>query len=291
MEKLKGKHLRFMLSPQNKTTINFSLCIICQNKTKNEKLYKLTDIRRVVSVLQVRCKCNLAYRALKKQSYEPDFHEKEHKWHKACCKKFLRCKHHNKTADQASATEESIQIPPALPGRTQSQAGDVEFDYKTCCLFCSMKGSTKNKKLNVYQIRTLDRQNKVRRQAEELWQQNPEFLARCKDKDLIALEAKYHQRCMLKFLSSKPDSDGAFRIRAAICSEMLEDICPKLLSGRIYATTDLTVLFGDYLKRSGLEWEDRDMLLLKRKLKDRFGRDLRVNRKSGRHNFFYLKTH
>lgn len=264
-----------------KKKIYYAKCLICQTDGKGQ-LHTVSDIKRVRELLLTRCKCNAKYHALRKDCQQPNFLQKRLVWHRTCRQKFLSC-------DLHGGLQEANM--PATPARlTRTLATEVSFSYADCCIICGKKGSTKRKSENLLAIKTIERQQKLSQHAERLLREMPAVFARSKDKNLIQLSAKYHQKCMLSFFKKKTEEETNFSAREAVAKSVVDEIETRLKEGRIYSLSELRQKLSSGLASSGLEIKAHDVRILKKQLSVKYGKALEVSSsKKADQCFYYLK--
>ena len=128
-----------MHSPKN-AVFKPESCLLCQ-EMRSAPLHKVTDIQHVISFLASNCSCTFGYRALRKSFTKPNFSKTDLFWHRVCRQKFYSCKSHQESSNQTQSQCLSTKRWQTLCRDSNSHEGN--FEYKSCCLFCGLKGSTK----------------------------------------------------------------------------------------------------------------------------------------------------
>lgn len=123
---------------------------------------------------------------------ESTFKEHKTKWHKSCYLKFTTNKLERAKERKRKSTEE-VTTSKRIFKRSSTGEADVSVESKSpVCFFCS-KPETRSEKLP--EVSTFQVDFRVRKCAHELRDEN--LLTKlCAGTDIIALEAKYHARCL-----------------------------------------------------------------------------------------------
>ena len=105
----------------------------------------------------------------------------------------------------------------------------------------------------------------------------PAVFARSKDKNLIQLSAKYHQKCMLSFFKKKTEEETNFSAREAVAKSVVDEIETRLKEGRIYSLSELRQKLSSGLASSGLAVKAHNVRMLRKQLSVKYGRALELS--------------
>ena len=156
-------------------------------------------------------------------------------------------------------------------------------------MFCSKTGSSKKNSLKLSNVETFSRSEAIVLKANLLWLTLPVVFSRVSGTDLIAAEAKYHKKCIDKFMATKPKCDVVHDVNKTIFALFLEGVESRLKEGRIYYISDFKEKLRKVLIDNGLVWQKHRLLWLKRSLDRHFGSQLIKFVDPRKGTFYHLK--
>jgi hypothetical protein len=156
-------------------------------------------------------------------------------------------------------------------------------------LFCSKTGSGKKASLKLINVETFSRNEAIVLKANLLRSTLPEVFSRVSGIDLMAAEAKYHKKCIDKFMATKPKCDDVPDLNKILFNQFLEGIESRFREGRIYHISDLNEKLRKVLIENGLVWQKHRLLWLKRNLDRHFGNQLIKFVDPQKGTFYHLK--
>ena len=115
------------------------------------------------------------------------FYQNKAKWHKSCHLKFFASKLLRVRA-QREREKECASINDQRWSKRHSMTNTVNEE---CCIFCSLPSG------KLHQCATMELDSDLRKMAEDL--QDTALIAKLSGRDLIAIEAKYHNKCRIAY--------------------------------------------------------------------------------------------
>ena len=255
-------------SPVPSQVTDWSKCILCQLESK-EALICPTDVgyRTIAETVLQFHKLNLMPIQIditqldQGNGIASTFKEQNAKWHKSCYLKFSKSKLDRAKERKRKCTEEATTSKRIFTRSTCSNSGDADTstpveDKGRMCFFCS-KGET-TEKLREVCIFQLD--YRVRKCAHDL--QDEQLLAKLSSGDLIALEAKYHARCLASLynkargiITHEPDASNDQTCKGIALAELISYIEEQRQDEgiKVFRLADLTALYSDRLEQLGVD--------------------------------------
>ena len=78
---------------------------------------------------------------------------------------------------------------------------------------------------------------------------------------------------MLQFLKRKPKIEE-FHVKETIAGELIEELHPGFMKGKVYTTSQIESRLAELLKSSGIDLIRNDFVLLKKKMNEKYGKFL-----------------
>lgn len=247
--------------------MNSGICVLCNTFTEGRSL---VTVKRGLSTIINACKrrgdIDLSKQLEGLTSVE--VHEK-------CRKDYTR--ENSITADVKSSQSSSVNPTSYSPVKKKLRTSDELFSYKTHCLICGMVCSEEfEKKLSqerrdmIHNVETFELKNTLLSQCLKLNDEAAKTIARrvtgvlC----LVAHEARYHEKCLSKFLLKNPQSSSRVgRPEDIRRSEAFERVLQYLKNNDDcqFTMTELLNVMGE---------DAYSAKYLKSKLEAEFGRDI-----------------
>ena len=188
---------------------------------------------------------------------ESTFKEQNAKWHKSCYLKFGKSKLERAKERKRKSNEEATNSKWIF---TRSSTGEahtyIPVDSKSpVCFFCS-KPETNEK---LHEVSTFQVDFRVRKCAHEL--QDEDLLAKLSAGDLIALEAKYHTRCLTNLYNrargmvpQEPGTSSDQTCKGIALAELISYIEERRQDEdiKVFRLADLTKLYTERLDQLGV---------------------------------------
>ncbi|KAK2722938.1 hypothetical protein QYM36_003208 [Artemia franciscana] len=282
MEKLQ-KTVGFLESPKKIRKTDFSLCFVCQDE-KKENLSIIKSSKKLLETLET--SADPKFRRLLTEASKDSFLFKSRKWHSSCHRQLMYTIRKGTSAPEGCSSTENVST---TRKKTRSEPAAISFSYKTCCLFCSKTGSSKKNSLKLSNVETFSCSEAIVLKANLLWLTLPVVFSRVSGTDLIAAEAKYHKKCIDKFMATKPKCDVVHDVNKTIFALFLEGVESRLKEGRIYHISDFKEKLRKVLIDNGLVWQKHRLLWLKRSLDRHFGSQLIKFVDPRKGTFYHLK--
>eukprot|EP00058_Branchiostoma_floridae_P011619 XP_002597107.1 hypothetical protein BRAFLDRAFT_76362 [Branchiostoma floridae] len=192
------------------------------------------------------------------------FKEQSARWHKSCYLKFGNTKLERAKERKRKSTEEEDS--PSKRVFTRSSLTDengvcVQPDSKSCICFLCDKGGTNE---TLHEVSTFQLDYRVRKCAQDI--QDDDLLAKLSGGDLIALEAKYHARCLVslynrasRMVHQKAGGSNEETCKGIALAELLTYIEERRRDDdiKVFRLADLVHLYRKRLKQLGVESEIR----------------------------------
>lgn len=255
-------------SPKPTQTIDWLKCILCQLDTKEPLTsptragYK-TIAQNIIQFNELDCMpIQIVISHLDHgNGIEATFMKQNAKWHKSCYLKFGtskldRAKERKRKSVESNATSSKRIFTRSCLASGDSDTSTTGTNESRICFFCS-KPETKEK---LREVCTFDLDYRVRKCAHDL--QDEELLAKLSTRDLIALEAKYHARCLTNLYNKaraigSQDQNTCYNdqtckgIALAELISYIEDSRQEDI--KVFRLADLTKLYSERLDQLGID--------------------------------------
>ena len=262
------------METEDEDNINWDLCIICQNETK-EKL------QCPANETHLRCNIGSGYATLSRNLKEfAKFGVKtiaaeifdnsnlesilllnKGKWHKSCSLKYNNTSLSRLRKRSLLATnEDDVSLLDSSVRRKSLRQSGKSQGRECLCFFCDQPSSEKE---SLHEVMTLQVDSRVRKVA--TMTQDKRILAKLAGGDMVAIEAAYHRRCLASYYniersnekSSEPSSEAI--VQGIALTQILRYIDEQREEGRqsIFKLSDLVRLYAATLKDLGVEIEER----------------------------------
>ncbi|KAK2702221.1 hypothetical protein QYM36_019168 [Artemia franciscana] len=200
---------------------------------------------------------------------------------------FLRNAQKPLSLDIEEDTLNSVEITPTK--LTRSVCVTSDFDYKLSCLFCTQKGSTKKKSLNVLQARTGNRQWNILEHAKTLWQDDLQLLARCVGQNLITKEGKVPSKVYASVSKEETRLQKRSHNQRSYSRGAPSNHIPPAYERKNVFFPGTERRFSGLLISSGVQFCKSDLKYLTIRMKNKYGDSLQIGAKKGQMIYLYLK--
>ena len=180
------------------------------------------------------------------------------KWHKSCRIKYNNTKLQRTLLKRRYSEEESGPSTRTLQKRTRSKVACVDSIHDDVCFFCQLDLGSE-----YHQSATLELDQRVRQAAEFL--EDTALLAQLSVGDMVAIEAKYHNKCLVSLYNrvravekaAKKRRNTADVISAIVLAELVTYIEESADSAPVFKSADLNKLYTSRMEQLGVEVDKR----------------------------------
>lgn len=238
--------------------VNWTLCVICQKKTSEELRCPLIN---PLDVYNAFVKNMEEFKKLDCLPVDIDLKEDGHalmenhaKWHKQCHQKFNNAKLERAKLkrQREEKTFDDLQCPPK---RRSTERNKKSERSKVMCIFCEISSEP------LHEFTTFNASKSISQMATEMG--DKDLLVKLSGGDLVAIEAKYHFKCLSNYRNryraylragTSSSSLADSRAKAQAFAEMVADIESMIEEGNhILKLTDLHAIYEERLQKLGLD--------------------------------------
>ena len=140
--------------------------------------------------------------------------DKKAVFHKSCIARYNKQKLNRKrkreesNEDVSNSESNALSVENTLSSRTTRRSFEVK-NFTQSCFFCGLNDDKKE----LHECRTLEIHKRVKKFATELC--DSKLLAKLSEGDMVAIEAKYHRNCLIKFYNRHRDQKRSSSNEAA----------------------------------------------------------------------------
>jgi len=256
-------------SSQQLAETNWELCVVCQEVTAEpltsplhskrkdigkgyqslaENLIKFDELGKLPRTLQLD-------RLNEGQGVEAALVTNKAKWHKTC-----RLRYNNQMLQRAEKREYQSPEKPHKCSRLRSSL--MSSDSQELCFFCSQEAGSDG----LHEVTTLQVDQRVRKSAELTG--DSLLLAKLSLSDMVALEAKYHTKCLLALYNRARKAQTAQKqttskddeISGIIFAELvmyIEEVCLETSTVPVFKLADMAQLYMSRMQQLGVVSDKR----------------------------------